>query len=313
MKHAIVVAFLLFSSASAKAGIDGTVMLFPIETSFRSVGEAGWYGALGELDTAATLTGTHGVYGPMVFTTPITVTGRYYGELEGPTQPGACYGTRLEVTANRGFWGSTTRTIPGNSRCAPSSVPKDDPEPIDCETNTCPPHSPIVISFDGRFDFTDVQDGVRFDINADGRTDHVAWPRDGTIAFLFYDRNGNGRPDNGSELFGEHTPRPNGSNAAHGFEALADFDTNLDGFVAPEDAQWTSLGLWRDTDHNGIATNDEISTLTSSGISSLGLRYHWSGRRDAHGNMLRWRAELSWSEPRRGRAYYDVYLLTLLG
>lgn len=59
-------------------------------------------------------------------------------------------------------------------------------------------------------------------------------------------------PDDGSELFGDHTPLPDGSIAAHGFEALAGFDTDLSGSVSDADAAWTALRLWRDQDRVSV-------------------------------------------------------------
>lgn len=306
MKRTTLILIGLLWSTVAQAGLDGYVFLYPIETSFRSSGQAAWYGALRERDTEAELTGDHSVHGPVVFNSPIAVTGMYSYDLEGPAEAGACYGTTLEVTANRGIAGSTSATFTGDTRCAPPPPvkKKDDPE----QTPECE-QSPIVVALDGRYEFTDTDGGVQFDIDADGDADRVAWPRDGSVAFLFSDRNGNGLPDDGGELFGDHTRLRDGAQARHGFEALAEFDTDGDGAVTALDAQWTQLGFWQDRDHDGRATHDEISTLDANGISALGLTHHWTGRRDAHGNILRWQSSIV----RAGtgpRPYYDVFLLT---
>lgn len=61
----------------------------------------------------------------------------------------------------------------------------------------------------GPYELTDVAGRTRFDIDANGVTDAVAWPRDGRVALLFYDRTGNGMPDNGAELFGNATKLSN--------------------------------------------------------------------------------------------------------
>ena len=125
----------------------------------------------------------------------------------------------------------------------------------------------------------------------------------------FNDRNGNGVPDNGAELFGNHTRLASGLNAAHGFEALGEFDTNGDGAVTPADAGWTQLGLWQDFDHDGSAAPSELTRLDVHDIVSLSVVHHWTGRRDAHGNILRWQSSVvhAGTAP---RPYYDVYLRT---
>ena len=70
------------------------------------------------------------------------------------------------------------------------------------------PNCPIIVDTanDG-YHLTSVEDGVRFDLDADGTPELVAWTRPGSDdAFLAIDRNGNGRIDDGTELFGNHTP-----------------------------------------------------------------------------------------------------------
>ena len=75
--------------------------------------------------------------------------------------------------------------------------------------------SPIIVDTarDG-YRLTSVANGVYFDVNADGTPERTAWTRrDSDDAFLAMDRNGNGRIDDGTELFGNYTPayaRPEG-------------------------------------------------------------------------------------------------------
>src|SRR5438105_10477942 len=85
------------------------------------------------------------------------------------------------------------------------------------------PGSPILIDVGGKgYRLTSVDDGVLFDIDGDGTREQVSWTARGAEnAFLAIDRNGNGRIDDGTELFGTATPVLNGaSTAANGFEAL---------------------------------------------------------------------------------------------
>src|SRR5436190_12147755 len=69
--------------------------------------------------------------------------------------------------------------------------------------------SPIVMDLDGNgFHLTSAAAGVQFDLQASGRRDQVSWTEPGSHdAFLVLDRNGNGLIDDGSELFGDHTPQ----------------------------------------------------------------------------------------------------------
>ncbi|EZH78655.1 hypothetical protein AU05_19215 [Ectopseudomonas composti] len=102
---------------------------------------------------------------------------------------------------------------------------------------------------------------VRFDLDADGRMDSISVPT-GDDALLALDRNGNGRIDDGRELFGDQ------HGAANGFAELARFDDNGDGRIDAADAVFDKLRLLR-FDSQG---RQHLQTLGEAGVSAIDLR-----------------------------------------
>jgi hypothetical protein len=151
---------------------------------------------------------------------------------------------------------------------------------------------------------------VVFDLNADGVPETIAWTeQESEAAFLALDRNGNGRIDNGSELFGDSTSQPP-SNDPNGFRALAEFDKeaaggNSNGWIDAGDTIYARLVLWRDTNHDGVTQPSELSGLQSAGISGISLDYRYSFHRDRWGNVFRYRSRVEGS---RTPWAYDVLL-----
>jgi hypothetical protein len=106
---------------------------------------------------------------------------------------------------------------------------------------------------------------VQFDINADGAKDQVAW-NTSNDAILAMDANGNGRIDDGSEIF---TPDFKGGHFASGSEALASLDSNHDGLIDEHDVDFSKLVVWNDANGNGIDDDGEVTSLASHGVTSL--------------------------------------------
>jgi hypothetical protein len=177
--------------------------------------------------------------------------------------------------------------------------------------------SPVLIDVAGDgFDLTDAGGGVDFDLNVDGRAGRVAWTAEGSDdAWLALDRNGNGRVDDGAELFGNYTPQPP-SQAPNGFIALAEFDEqpnggNHDGVVDGRDAVFSSLRLWRDDNHDGASQPAELHALHELGLASISLDYKEVRRRDRHGNSFRYQAAVTGTVNRvTRRLAYDVFLVS---
>jgi hypothetical protein len=166
------------------------------------------------------------------------------------------------------------------------------------------------MSFGGGYDLTSAADGVRFDIDADGTKERIAWTRQGTnVAFLAVDRDGNGVIDSGAELFGDSTRLRNGTFAVNGFEALADLDSNGDGRIDANDPAWQHLLLWFDTNHDGDSAAAELTRLPATRVRAISTEYQPSRRIDAFGNEFRYKGEFMLDE--RWRKCFDVFLVAV--
>ena len=185
----------------------------------------------------------------------------------------------------------------------------------------CPesPNTPILIDVAGDgFDLTDSTGGVLFDFDGDGERERLSWTsRDSDDAWLVLDRNSNGTIDDGAELFGNRTvqPAPEPGVSKNGFLALAEYDKvesggNNDGRIESSDSIFSSLRLWQDRNHNGLAESSELHLLTELGVESISLDYRESRRTDRYGNEFRYRAKVEGvGQSGVGRWAYDVFLI----
>ena len=145
------------------------------------------------------------------------------------------------------------------------------------------------------FRFTSAQAGVKFDLDADGSRDSIAWTDPAVKeGFLAWDRNLNGIIDSGRELFGNATLQPP-ADEPNGYLALAVLDQpenggNGDSVISNQDRLWNALQLWIDLNHNGFSEERELSSLSSQKIISIDLAYRESRRKDRYGNELRYRS-----------------------
>jgi len=109
---------------------------------------------------------------------------------------------------------------------------------------------PLMLSFNGRAcELT--KDCIAFDLNADGMPEQI--PGLGTASgFLVFDRNGNGRADDGKELFGVAS--------GNGFADLAQLDSDKNGWIDTADTAYDQLAVW---------SGDNFKSLKQQGVGAL--------------------------------------------
>lgn len=171
----------------------------------------------------------------------------------------------------------------------------------------CYCETPIFISSRGnRLNLTDRTNGVDFDLNSDGVAERIPWTEPGSDdVLLVIDRNGNGRIDDGSELFGNFSPQPALASAHNGFTALSVYDHpdrggNGDGVISSEDSGFEDLRFWRDINHDGISQRRELRFVSRTRVLSFELNYRESRRTDEHGNRFRYIGRINMDPSRPG-------------
>jgi hypothetical protein len=198
---------------------------------------------------------------------------------------------------------------------------------VDCNTSAGPPcyvdnscadgPSPIIIDVAGNgFALTNAANGVTFDISGTGHPIQMGWTAPGANNAFLALPGADGLVHNGQQLFGNFTPQPK-STTPNGFAALAVYDQpadggNGDGIIDARDAVFSSLRLWIDANHDGIAQANELFTLPSLGVNSISLNYKADRRTDQYGNVFHYRSQVNpGGSTNTGRMAYDVFFVRL--
>ena len=180
--------------------------------------------------------------------------------------------------------------------------------------------SPIVLDLSGGAMVSTISPNdshVKFDLDANGIQDNTGWIS-GKSGLLAIDRNGNGKIDDGSELFGEATDlvgQP-GKKAANGYAAMAQFDTNHDGVLNAQDRIWNKLVVWVDANGDGKSQPIEMKTMKQLGINKIEVNFTEVASKDViqttdnlEGNLVKYTAKFYGPEQcgNNGCKSYDVY------
>lgn len=116
---------------------------------------------------------------------------------------------------------------------------------------------PLVINFD-RPSATLTDSKYSFDLDLDGKNDQISFTQTGS-GFLVYDKNGDGKINDGSELFGPKI--------GNGFLELEEYDSDGNNWIDENDPIYDKLQIWT-KDENGT---DQLFAIGKKGIGAIYL------------------------------------------
>ena len=116
---------------------------------------------------------------------------------------------------------------------------------------------PLVIQLDNAPETISDQTWL-FDLDSDGEKEEISELAKGN-GFLALDKNGNGKIDDGNELFG--------TQSGNGFKDLATYDEDGNGWIDENDAIYTKLKVWA-KDASG---NDKLLNLQQADVGAIYL------------------------------------------
>lgn len=121
---------------------------------------------------------------------------------------------------------------------------------------------PLMLSFDGQVcDLS--SERIAFDLDADGKAEQIPGMGKGS-GFLVFDRNGNGKADDGSELFGVAS--------GNGFADLARLDDDHNGWIDENDTAWRQLGVWSADGFSSLSGRQVGALYTGSTAAPFSLK-----------------------------------------
>lgn len=117
---------------------------------------------------------------------------------------------------------------------------------------------PLVINFDGKAAELSGKT-ISFQLDASGPSSQLPL-LEGARGYLAFDRNGDGKITQGSELFGPAS--------GNGFSDLASLDSDHNGWIDEGDAQFKDLSIWRPT-ADGLGS---LESLNQAGVGAIALQ-----------------------------------------
>lgn len=117
-----------------------------------------------------------------------------------------------------------------------------------------------------------------FDLDQDGKKEEISSLKSGS-GFLALDVNGDGKINDGGELFG--------TKSGDGFKDLAKYDSDGNGWIDEADPIWEKLLIWT-KDEKG---NDQLYHLSDLGVGAIGLgrvstQFALNSGKDNHNNAM---------------------------
>ena len=116
---------------------------------------------------------------------------------------------------------------------------------------------PLVMNFGGTAaQLTDRR--FAFDLNSDGNAENINFVGQGS-GFLVFDRNQDGKVNNGRELFGP--------SSGNGFAELSQLDDDKNGWIDANDQKFNALKIWSKTEEGA----DQVKSLGEAGVGAISL------------------------------------------
>lgn len=117
-------------------------------------------------------------------------------------------------------------------------------------------HDPLIINFGGNSaQLSNTK--FSFDLDADGKEDQIS-SLNSNSGFLVLDRNGDNKVNDGTELFGPRT--------GHGFNELAKYDSDGNGWIDENDPIYEKLSIWS-------GGNSGLTSLKQKDVGAIYLGY----------------------------------------